>query len=157
MIPDTYPRSEWTDDDRGLSPDPVLPVREVSLRRSEEVSPLLDDVIAGMAGHGYPPRTCWEWRLALEEAVVNGLRHGNGGDPAKRVRVRYLIGPEAVLAEVEDEGPGFDPAAVPDPTTPENLERACGRGLLLMRHFTSWLAYYGRGNLLTLCKYRTPA
>jgi hypothetical protein len=59
-----------------------------------------------------------------------------------------------VLAEVEDEGPGFDPAAVPDPTDPEYLERPCGRGLLLMHHYLTWLCYLGSGNLVTLCKRR---
>jgi anti-sigma regulatory factor (Ser/Thr protein kinase) len=91
---------------------------------------------------------------AVEDGVVNSLKHGNGGDPSKKVRVRYHIGADAVLAEVEDEGPGFDPATVPDPTDPQNWDRPCGRGLLRMRHYTTWLRYHGRGNRLTLCKRR---
>jgi serine/threonine-protein kinase RsbW len=132
---------------------------QVSLSAAAEIVPLLERVVAGMAGQGYPPRTCREMRLALEEAIVNGLRHGNGGDPTRRVRVRYRVQPQAVLADVEDEGPGFDPSAIPDPTAPENLEKPTGRGLLLMRHCTTWLCYHGRCNRLSLCKYRplTPA
>ena len=128
------------------------PCREVSLRRSEEVSPFLDDVVAALAGLGYSPRDCTGVRLALEEAPVNALRHGNGGDPAKQVRVRYHIGPEAVLATVEDEGLGFDPDRMADPTLPENVERPGGRGLLLMRHFMGWVRLPRRGNCVTLCK-----
>jgi serine/threonine-protein kinase RsbW len=94
-------------------------------------------------------------RLALEEAVVNGLRHGNQGDPSKCVRVLYRVAPEAVLAEVQDEGAGFDPARVPDPTLPENVDRPGGRGLVLMRHFMTWVEFSARGNRVTLCKRRS--
>jgi serine/threonine-protein kinase RsbW len=131
------------------------PCREVSLRRAEEVAPLVEDLAAALADLGYPHRDCLGVRLALEEAVVNGLRHGNGGDPSKCVKVRYRVGPEAVLAEVEDEGPGFDPSRVPDPTRPEHLARPGGRGLLLMRHFMTRVEFGGRGNRVTLCKRRS--
>jgi serine/threonine-protein kinase RsbW len=132
----------------------AFPCHEAYLRQATQVAPLLDAVVAAMCEVGFPGARCRELRLALEEAVVNGLRHGNGDDPAKRVRVRYRVGPEAVIAEVEDEGPGFDPARVPDPTAVENLDKPSGRGLFLMRHYTDWLCYHGRGNHLTLCKYR---
>jgi serine/threonine-protein kinase RsbW len=137
-----------------LPPGVPGPCRVVSLRRAEEMGPLLDDVSAALARLGYPPRDCLGVRLALEEAVVNGLRHGNGGDPTKRVRVRYDVGPAAVLAEVEDEGHGFDPSRVPDPTLPENWERTGGRGLLLMRHYMTWVQFSARGNRVTLFKAR---
>jgi serine/threonine-protein kinase RsbW len=129
--------------------------RDVSLRRADEVVPFLDGLIAALTDLGYPSHDCAGIRLALEEAVVNGLRHGNGGDPAKCVRVRWRLWPEALLAEVEDEGPGFDPGRVPDPTLPENLGRPGGRGLLLMRHFMTWVRFSRRGNRVTLCKYRS--
>src|SRR5262249_45356542 len=126
------PRAEAS---RDPLPTPGLegPYREVSLRRSKDLPPLADDVFAALTGAGYSPGDCFAVRLALEEAIVNGLRHGNGGDPSKCVRVRYRVTPEAVLAEVEDEGPGFDPDGLPDPTLPENLEKASGRGLQLLR------------------------
>jgi serine/threonine-protein kinase RsbW len=130
------------------------PCREAYLRRSAEVVPFLDEMSAVLVAHGFPPHDCLSVRLALEEAIVNGLRHGNQGDPRKRVRVRYRVDAEAVVAEVEDEGPGFNPDCVPDPTTAENLDKPSGRGLLLMRHYMSWLRYHGRGNRLTLCKLR---
>jgi serine/threonine-protein kinase RsbW len=121
---------------------------------SADVVPFLDHVEAAMAAQAYPTRTCWEVRLILGEAITNGLRHGNRGDPSRKVRVVYRVLPEAVLANVEDEGPGFDPAAFPDPTAPENWERPCGQGLLLMRHFSTSLRFHGRGNRVSLCKCR---
>jgi serine/threonine-protein kinase RsbW len=132
------------------------PCRQASLSHTSEVVPLLEQVEAEMVGRGYSERFCRELRLVLEEALVNGLRHGNRNDPDHRVVLRYRVGVEEVLAEVEDEGEGFDPAAVPDPTDPENLCKPGGRGLLLMRHYTTWLRYHGCGNRVTFCKRRPP-
>jgi CheY-like chemotaxis protein len=91
-------------------------------------------------------------RLAMEEAIVNAVRHGNRDDPARRVRLRWHVNRERALVEVEDEGEGFDPQHLPDPCAPENLERPGGRGVLLMRSYTSWLRYNPRGNRVTLCR-----
>jgi serine/threonine-protein kinase RsbW len=131
------------------------PYREVNLHRAEQLQPFLNAVVMELTALGYCSRDCLGIWLALEEAIVNGLRHGNRSDPTKRVRVRYRIDAEAVLAEVEDEGAGFDPMSVPDPTAAENLDKPSGRGLLLMRHYMSWLCFHGRGNRVTLCKRRS--
>ncbi len=93
-------------------------------------------------------------RLALEEALVNAIKHGNQMDRAKVVRVTYQVSAERFEVQVADEGPGFDPADVPDPTAPENLERPCGRGLLLMRHYMTEVAYHDRGRAVRMSKDR---
>lgn len=72
---------------------------------------------------------------ALREAVANAVRHGNRQDPARLVRIDYRIVNSTVTIRVEDEGEGFDPAAIPDPTDPENLLRPSGRGIFYMRQF----------------------
>jgi serine/threonine-protein kinase RsbW len=131
-------------------------VGEVTLRGAADVMPFLDDLVAALARMGYPSRDCAGVRLALEEAIANGLRHGNGGDTTRRVRVRYHLGFDGLLAELEHEAPGdHPPRRVPDPTTPENPDRPCGRRLLLTRHTMTWLRLSARGNCLTLCKYRS--
>ena len=61
----------------------------------------------------------------------------------------------SATVEVEDEGEGFDRSSVPDPLAPENLERSSGRGLLLMRHYLTWMGYNARGNCVRLCKCRS--
>jgi serine/threonine-protein kinase RsbW len=109
-----------------------------------------------MVRQGYPERDRFGVRLALEEALINAVKHGNRGDPAKRVRLRYRVTAPAVELEVEDQGEGFDPAAVPDPCAPENRERPGGRGLLMMRHYLDEVHYHGRGNRVTLRKRRSP-
>ena len=91
-------------------------------------------------------------KLALEEAIVNAMKHGNQMDRSKTVRITYRIEDERFEIVVTDEGPGFDPEDVPDPTAFENLERPCGRGLLLMRHYMTDIHYNARGNSVTMSK-----
>lgn len=102
----------------------------------------------------FPPRDVFGVRLSLEEALVNAIKHGNGMDPTKSVRVSCHIDEQLVRIEIEDEGPGFKPDDVPDPTAEENLERPCGRGIMLMKAFLSRVEYVGRGNLVILEKHR---
>jgi len=125
------------------------------LQNAADMARVIDAVTGMMAGLGYPHEDCFALRLALEEAVVNGFKHGNGGDPAKRVRVEYCVGRDEVLVQVEDEGPGFDPGRVADPCRPENLGREGGRGVLLIRAFMTWARYSARGNSVTFCKRRS--
>jgi serine/threonine-protein kinase RsbW len=91
-------------------------------------------------------------RLALEEALVNAIKHGNQSDPAKKVRISYRLLADRFEVAISDEGTGFNPEDVPDPTAAENLERPCGRGLMLMRHYMSEVRYNDRGNAVTMSK-----
>jgi serine/threonine-protein kinase RsbW len=93
-------------------------------------------------------------KLALEEALVNAVKHGNQMDPDKKVSVRYAVTPDRFDITIIDEGPGFNPEDVPDPTAIENLERPCGRGLLLMRGFMTEVEYQGKGNVVVMAKVR---
>ncbi len=103
---------------------------------------------------GFTDKERFGIRLALEEALVNAVKHGNRQDAAKTVHIRYQINSQHFLIEIKDEGPGFDPEAVPDPLNPENLERPGGRGVFLMRHYMSWVQYNEIGNCVTMCKVR---
>ena len=133
------------------------PVRKTSLRTLAEVPRVLEAVVATLAGAGYSSQDQFAVRLALEEAVVNAIKHGHGFDPTREVRVLWEVTQQAARLEVEDEGPGFDPTEVPDPRQPENLDRPCGRGLLLMRHFLTRVEHRGRGNRVLLFKQRSQA
>ncbi len=118
------------------------------------IAGVLEQIATDMAAAGFASRDVFAARLALEEAVVNAIKHGHQGDTSKPVRVSYAVDAEQVLLTVEDEGPGFHPDDVPDPLDPENLERACGRGVFLMRHYMTWVKYNERGNRVTLCRRR---
>jgi serine/threonine-protein kinase RsbW len=78
---------------------------------------------------------------ALREALANAIRHGNQQDPARKVKVDFTICDCTVTMRVEDEGEGFDPTAIPDPTSPENLLRPSGRGIFYIRQFMNHVEF----------------
>lgn len=80
--------------------------------------------------------TCYWVGMAVREALANAIKHGNKLNPDKRVFVEVRLDPQQVLEVViEDEGDGFNPEAVADPTDPSNLLRSSGRGVFYMRQF----------------------
>jgi serine/threonine-protein kinase RsbW len=76
--------------------------------------------------------------------------YGNSHDPSKRVLVEVALQAGRLQARITDQGKGFDPSAVPDPTSPENLTKPCGRGLFLMRQLLDEVSYNDQGNQVTL-------
>jgi serine/threonine-protein kinase RsbW len=108
---------------------------------------------AAMATADLPANQIVRLRLALEEALVNAHKHGHQGDWTKPITLRYHVNANGVVAEIEDEGVGFDPAQVPDPLAPENLERTSGRGLFLMRTYMSQVCHNEQGNCICLCRH----
>jgi len=101
---------------------------------------------------GYSEHDMFSIKLALEEALVNAIKHGNQMDSAKRVFVSYKVTVDRFDIWITDEGLGFNPEEVPDPTAIENIERPCGRGLLLMRGFMTVVQYHGKGNIVYMSK-----
>ena len=93
--------------------------------------------------------------LALEEALVNAIKHGNQRDPAKGVTVVCRAKPDRIQICITDEGDGFDPDTVPDPTDEANLEIPSGRGLMLMRCYMTSLEFNTKGNCVTMEKVRS--
>jgi serine/threonine-protein kinase RsbW len=77
--------------------------------------------------------------VAVRESVINAIKHGNAGDERKRVHVEFTPldadRPAGIAIRVRDEGPGFDPDALPDPLAPENMLKSSGRGIFLIRSF----------------------
>ncbi len=78
---------------------------------------------------------------ALREALANAIRHGNHENPARKVAAALRLSGDRVEVRVDDEGEGFDPAAVPDPTGPEQLLEPRGRGIFYMRQFMNRVEY----------------
>ena len=142
-------------------PDPEVPpdaVAEVCFASDwPEVRRVQREIELALAPFAFPDRDQFYIKIALEEALVNAVKHGNRLDPAKCVRLRYVITADRFEAHIADEGCGFDPANVPDPCAPENLERPSGRGLLLIRKFMTTVEYHGRGNRMTMAKVRTAS
>ena len=109
-----------------------------------------------LAARGYEEGAMFAIRLALEEAIVNAFRHGNRSDPKKVVFFRAEIDGETARFEVEDQGPGFDPRTIPDPTDDDNIEIPSGRGVMLIKAYMSEVEYLKPGNRLRM-SYRKPA
>ena len=95
-------------------------------------------------------RLTLNFRVGVAEALANAMIYGNARDPSKRVRLEVDLSPERVAVVVRDEGEGFDPADIPDPTLPENLEEPGGRGIFLIRELMDEVDYTGCGNCVRL-------
>jgi serine/threonine-protein kinase RsbW len=92
-------------------------------------------------------------KLALEEAIINAIKHGNKLDQTKHVHVEWKITPEFAEIIIEDEGPGFNRDAVPNPTEDSNLEKLTGRGILLIETYMSNVEYSKGGRRVRLVRY----
>jgi Histidine kinase-like ATPase domain len=144
----------------------------------ELIAPLVAHLQEGAARlEGMDETTRMQLGVALHEALLNAMYHGNleissdlreSGESAflaaaeqrrrcwphrdRRVHVKATMTPSEVVFVIRDEGPGFNPDAIPDPTAPANLSKASGRGILLMRTFVDDMHYNATGNELTLVK-----
>lgn len=93
-------------------------------------------------------------KLALEEALVNAIKHGNQMDPDKFVALSYRITSDVFHIQIADEGVGFNPKDVPDPTLPENIEKGSGRGVFIINELMTSVEYVPPGNVLVMSKRR---
>jgi serine/threonine-protein kinase RsbW len=118
---------------------------------------VLEELLRQLQSQGWPQRDLFGVHLAMEEALVNAIRHGNRSDPRKRVHIVCELFGDRVRIEVSDEGEGFDPRAVPDPTDPARLQIPSGRGLTLIRSFMSKVEFRDSGRWLILEKCREGA
>ena len=106
----------------------------------------IDDLLSDLGRHLWTEHELFGIHLAVEEAVVNAIKHGNQFASDKTVRVCYYLSSDRLRVEVTDQGDGFNPEAIPDPTEDENLECPSGRGLMLMRSFMTEVMFNDRGN-----------
>jgi len=122
------------------------------------------DAISGMEASvlreaeaaGYPRGSLFALKLGLEEAITNAFKHGHASLPEDvPIRVAFRVTPTQIVVVVEDQGPGFDPTDVPDPTLDENLASPGGRGLMLMRAYMSSITHNERGNRVRMV-YENP-
>jgi serine/threonine-protein kinase RsbW len=115
-------------------------------------------IVSVVERHHYPKASIFAIKLSLHEAISNAFRHGHATLAADvPVRVSYAVTNGKIMLAVEDQGPGFDPGSVPDPTLEENLERGSGRGLLLIRAYMASVRYNASGNRLEMIYERPSA
>jgi serine/threonine-protein kinase RsbW len=127
----------------------VMPSRREAIESAER------EVLAALQAFGYDHTAAFAVRLAMQEALTNALLHGNKSDPARFITLECTVDPKRVIIEVADQGEGFDPASVPDPTADENRDIPAGRGLMLMRSFMAEVIVHAPGNRVSM-KYVRP-
>lgn len=124
----------------------VIPSDLASAKEPEQA------ILAEAADHGFSEDAIFAIKLTLEEAITNAIKHGNKCDRSKTVTVRYAVDSVEVVIYIQDEGAGFDPQDVPDPTVPERLSLPNGRGILLMKAYMNEVEYRRDGREIFLRK-----
>ena len=131
---------------RFIIPSNFLEGRAIQKRIMEEVE-----------AHHFHEDAVFAIKLALEEALINAIKHGNKEDPRKKVRIQCHVTDQEAEIIIEDEGPGFDRTSVPDPTTEENLERLHGRGILLMEAYMNVIEWSNNGRKVRMIRKNEPS
>jgi serine/threonine-protein kinase RsbW len=88
--------------------------------------------------------------VSAMEAVNNAIVHGNKADTKRYVKIEFLFKKKELIISVEDEGQGFRPQEIPDPTKPENIENITGRGVFLMSKLADSIEFNEKGNRVTM-------
>ncbi len=125
-----------------------------SLSAAESVC---EKIIAELGDSGFNKDDIFAVHLALEEAFLNSVKHGNQMDADKKISVEYLISSDKVEISVSDEGEGFNPDLVPDPRYGENLYKTEGRGLLLIKSYMDVVKFNEQGNCIEMIRYKDGA
>jgi serine/threonine-protein kinase RsbW len=137
----SHPHWSWT-------LERVIPSQSGAHRR------VVEEILDRLEQEQWSRHDVFSVRLALEEAIVNAIKHGNRLDQHKKVAIACKMAPSRLWVKVTDEGPGFRPERVPDCTDPANLECPGGRGIMLMRSYMTRVEYNETGNVVEMEKQR---
>ncbi|MHC4768736.1 MAG: ATP-binding protein [Planctomycetota bacterium] len=118
----------------------------LSMRRREELDRVEGRIVDALGRCGFDDHARFAILTALQEALSNAVLHGNRNDPTKALTVEYSADASTVAIVIQDEGVGFDPASVPDPTRLENVDIPSGRGIMLMRAYMTEVEFDPPGN-----------
>lgn len=127
-------------------PKMVIPSKLTELPKVQQA------ILESVQAKGFGKEEIFAIRLALDEAVSNAIHHGNHNDPEKHVTISYAVVADAVTIEITDEGSGFKPKDLPDPTREENLTTPHGRGVMLIEAYMTEVRFNPKGNKLTMIK-----
>lgn len=129
----------------------------VTLRNQRgDIDRLEETITTEAEGHGYAKASRFAIRLALDEAITNAFKHGHEQLSSDiPILVEYQVRPDEVVLAVEDQGPGFNPSSIADPTLDENLEQMSGRGVILIRAYMASVKFNNRGNRIEMI-YKKP-
>lgn len=133
-------------------------IKEIKIPSNiESVDRAVTTAIEFAAASGFGEEAIFAIDMAVREAVANAVKHGNLLDETKSVEITLQNLPRGFSVTIRDFGTGFDVEEVPDPTNPENLLKANGRGILFMRNFmeeVEWERHAQGGMIVKMCKLR---
>ena len=118
------------------------------------IAGLCEPILCRLEDSGFSEEDVFAVHLALEEAFINAVKHGNKMDASKKVTIDYSVGLDKVEISLTDQGEGFEPGTVPDPRVGENLYKPQGRGLLLINSYMGVVKFNVRGNRLYMVRYK---
>ena len=148
--------------DKGGQNDQAMNATRVSYTLDstlETVNKAEETALAIAAKSGFDEDEVQRIAMAVREATVNAVLHGNAYDPNKRVTVSFETSDDALTVSVRDEGKGLAPEEIPDPLAPENLLKQSGRGIFLIRAFMDEVRFRNMdpGTEITLIKHVSGA
>ncbi len=111
-------------------------------------------ILSKLKANNFSQEDIFAVHLALEEAFLNAVKHGNKLDPKKEVKINYSVSIDKVEISMTDSGRGFDPNRIPDPRYGENLYKTEGRGLFLIRAYMDEVEFNKRGNRIRMVRYK---
>ena len=122
---------------------------------SDQAHLIIDQLMAAMEKSDWPGRDMFHVQMALEEGIVNAIEHGNRRDLSKHVSIEFKLFDDRVEMRISDEGDGFNPDDLPDPTDDDRIETPRGRGVHLIRNLMSEVVYNEQGNEVRMVKMRS--
>lgn len=146
----TVSRKNQIKEKLGFSKDD--PVYLQFLRYYEDMDKAVAVILSSMDSCGYSDDAIRKMKISLTELIVNAILHGNKRDFSKKVIMGHIVDKSKVVISIMDEGSGFNPDIIPDPTLPENLIKDCGRGLFIVRHYVDSIVFNDKGNRVTIIK-----
>jgi serine/threonine-protein kinase RsbW len=140
----------------GRAQEGAIPVkaRFLSDVHSTEFRQVQEQILNAAERNGYQDKCLFAIKIAVEEALVNAIKHGNRGDKTKHVTIEANISPQEAEITIEDEGPGFHRGDVPDPLAEENIEKPSGRGILLIESYMTQVSWDQGGRRVRMIKRR---
>ena len=141
-------------DTTGMNPLPPLVNERIIPTDFEAAQNLREEILEYASNSSFAEAELFAIRLAVEEAFANAIKHGNKRDITKNISVSWGYSGGSLSVVICDQGDGFDPGCVPDPTLAENIHLPSGRGLMLIRSYMDEVFFDDRGNQITMIKRR---
>lgn len=148
----TQSRRDQIKIDLGFAPN--LPVYLQNISYYEDIDAASSHILRDMDQSGYSDESIRKMKLTVTELLANAIGHGNKNEHSKRVVMGHITTASDITVAVIDEGDGFKPDDVPDPTLPENLIKDHGRGLFIVKNFVDEIHFNKKGNRVLIRKYR---